>query len=66
MDHKAAYALHIAQAIRHKRAMREDAEAGERLEIEEVEDLGDEDPPMDAPVDPKAARKARLKEILAR
>lgn len=66
MDHKTAYAHHIAQAIRHKKAMKADAAIGESLEIPDVEEFeGDEDPPL-APADPKAARKERLKEILSR
>lgn len=66
MDHKAAYAHHIAQAIRHKKALaKEPKEEGvsEDLDLEADESLEVED---EAPADPKAARKERLKAILAR
>jgi hypothetical protein len=64
MDHKAAYAHHIAQAIRHKKAMGKQPKEPE-LEIEEdegLEDIYEEDKPLD----PKSARKERIKEILSR
>jgi hypothetical protein len=64
MDHKSAYAHHIAQAIRHKKAM-----SGPEEKTEEVMDIdmGDEEIyEEDKPLDPKAARKERIKAILAR
>ena len=64
MDHKAAYALHLAQAIRHKKAMAEQGpeDPVEELPEDSLEDIYEEDKPLD----PKAARKERLKAILAR
>lgn len=64
MDHKSLYAHHIAQAIKHKRAMAkaEDPEPAEDdLDMEPAEE-GEDLPP----VDPVAARKERLKRILSR
>lgn len=71
MDHKSAYAHHIAQAIRHKKAMAQEPKEmdfGEAHPADEELD-GDTDLYADseeAPVDPKAARKERIKAILAR
>lgn len=74
IDHKASYAHHIAQAIRHKQAMR-DAEQREKGFNNEGDRIGGDDnlPAEDdinladeVPVDSKAARKERIKAILAR
>jgi len=64
MDHKTAYAHHIAQAIRHKKAIAQEPK-------EEIEELPEDDgmgafEEPEAPLDPKAARKERIKAILAR
>lgn len=64
MDHKTAYAHHIAQAIRHKKAMAAEPkeDVAEELPLEDMDSFEE----LDAPVDPVAARKERIKTILAR
>lgn len=62
MDHQKQYAHHIAAAIRHKKAM---AKEPKELDLEELP-LSDDIVEEEAPVDPKAARKERIKAILAR
>lgn len=64
MDHQKAYAHHIAAAIRHKKAMK--AEPKEEELSGDLEPFGDTEELEAAPVDPKAARKERIKAILAR
>lgn len=69
MDHAKSYAFHIAQAIRHKRAMKLDTADGEKLAAEPLEEDVEEFEPAEsdaAPAEPKAARKERIKAILAR
>lgn len=69
MDHKASYAHHIAQAIRHKKAMSKGGEVKPEeddmsLALAEDDFLeADADAP---PVDEKAKRKERIKAILAK
>lgn len=65
MDHAKSYAMHIAAAIRHKRAMAKEPKEEPVSDTDELEPFGDSEE-LDAPADPKAARKERLKAILAR
>lgn len=65
MDHKTSYAFHIAQAIRHKKAMKADILPDADGDIPDTESEELPDIEADTP-DPKAARKERLKAILAR
>lgn len=65
MDHKSAYAHHIAQAIRHKKAMaKEPKEELEQSFMDETDTDLEELPPENP--DPKVTRKERIKAILAR
>ncbi len=74
-DHKMLYAHHVAEAVRHKKAMRMD-EGGpvESLdELEEPDELPEDEkedflaPAPDEPeMDDKAKRKSRLKAIFSR
>lgn len=63
MDHAKAYAQSIAAAIRHKKAMKADPK--EELEEFPISDDTENDIIDPAP-DPKAARRERIKAILAR
>jgi hypothetical protein len=67
MDHAKAYAHHIAAAIRHKKQMAsapKEEEEDPLLLDDTADGLDDLEP--EVPVDPKEARKERLKAILAR
>lgn len=63
MDHGKSYAFHIAQAIRHKKQMKQDPEPS--LQVEEEFELSEQDIPEE-PSDPKEARRERIKAILSR
>lgn len=64
MDHAKAYAQSIAAAIRHKKAMK--AEPKEEDSEIDLAPAMEGDIYEEAPVDPKAARRERIKAILAR
>jgi hypothetical protein len=64
MDRKSTYAQYIAQAIRKKKASKGDPKEDDDFIVDDTGD-GLDDATEEA-LDPKAARKERLKEILAR
>lgn len=65
MDHKTSYAFHIAQAIRHKKAMAQEPAEAELPQLD-GEEFDPEEDDGSVPIDPKEARKDRLKAILSR